>query len=389
VQNRREAGGGSVLSTFHLKPSTKRSAFTLIEMIGVMALIAILAAVAVPPLISRLETVDSAKEDANLEEIARALAEGIKATGTIPNPALAAGVSGSWTAIASNYTFLAPRLLATNFPARNARQIIFSPDLTSFVAANGFVTPATGWPDPLPAGDMRIYILASSKRNLPLLSGIPVADIAGWDKVYSNTGVIPVPSSVFGPNQTNKGEFFHVTSINLRPLFCRVELQDLAAPPTATVATAGTHSYPLTTGDPVNGSALGYSFNFIPSSGLGNAFSGGEAGILTTSPNQRILIDKTSVLTGFNIKDNGSTPSSPSRFSLSLPAAPQWEVNSMGVKVFPAAILPNINSFAIFLIKGTTLKLYDSAGSPNLLLNMQVTADSKYEYFNGSWTRVD
>jgi hypothetical protein len=219
----------------------------------------------------------------------------------------------------------------------------------------------------------------------------PLIDqLASWIKA-----VDPVTGFIRGPgtaveNWLDSGhQFLHVKLVDLRPLFCRVELRDLAAPPTASVTVAGTHIYPANAGDPVNGFALGYNFDFVPSGGLGRRFTGGESGILTTSINQRILINRTANLTGFNVRDNNATPANQSQFIINLPPSPQWEVNSLGVNFFPPAIPPDINSFSFYLIKGTTLKLYDSAPNPLLLLNMQVTVDSKYEYFNGSWTRVD
>ena len=158
--------------------------------------------------------------------------------------------------------------------------------------------------------------------------------------------------------------------------------------PTAAVV-KGTHSYPANVGDPVNGTALGYTFDFVPTPGLGNAFDGGEAGILTSSLKFRTLINRTAALTGFDVKDAGSTPAAnKSTFDITLPNAPQYEINSLGIQPFPVVTLPNINSSSFYLIRGTIIKLYDG-NVPTLLLNLPVTTDMNFEYFNGAWTQVD
>jgi hypothetical protein len=388
-----------------------------------------------PPLISKIEDANTTKEDANLEEIARALVAGIKATGTIPNPNLAPFAAGGWGLIAEDFTTLTddtpdPGTLHYVFPEQDqsARRVYLNDQfMTYLVAATGgaasgvFQTPGAGWPEQA-AGlnlaniPLRMYIVSGSKKDLflncadnqattppqpsPSYGSGLISDLQNWVKTVQpetspNAGSIMVPSSIAqwgtaSGSQYRRGEFLHVKVVDLRPLFCEVTLRDTAAPPTAAVVAGAPHSYPANVGDPVNGTALGYTFDFVPAPGVGNAFVGGEAGILTSSLKQRTLINRTAVVTGFPVQDAGVTPVGNATFNLVLPLAPQWEVNGLGVLPFPAAILPNINFFSIYLIKGTNLMLYDgNVGAPTLLLNMPITADTNFEYFNGAWSRVD
>ena len=77
------------------------NSFTLLEMLGVMAVMAILASVTVPPMLRSLQNAQSVNEDKNLEEIGRALCEAVKAEGRVPNPTVAANAVGGWVAMAA------------------------------------------------------------------------------------------------------------------------------------------------------------------------------------------------------------------------------------------------------------------------------------------------
>ena len=336
----------------------------------------------------------------------------IQATETIPNPNVAANDAAGWFSLARAYSSMpedAFRYVYAN-NSSSERRYFLDPTLGAYLAglSTPYQTPPDGFPvTGFPAGALRVLLVSSSRGTLnppapgdavlPFafganLSGADQNELRNWNKIFTGgVATVPtLPNTPFGANWNGLGEFLHVQTIDLRTLFCKVTLRDLAAPPTAAVV-RGTYSYPANAGDPVNGTALGYTFDFVPTLGLGNAFNGGEAGKLTSSLKFRTLINRTVTLTGFDVKDAGSTPAAnKSTFDITLPNAPQYEINGLGIQPFPVVTPPDINSSSFYLIKGTIIKLYDgNVVAPTLLLNMPVTTDMNFEYFNGAWTRVD
>ena len=94
------------------------NSFTLLEMLGVLAVMAILASVAVPPMIRSLQNAQSVNEDKNLEEIGRALCEAVKAEGRVPNPTVAANAVGGWVAMAAPYCSMPSNAIQYVYPDR-------------------------------------------------------------------------------------------------------------------------------------------------------------------------------------------------------------------------------------------------------------------------------
>ena len=341
------SGSLSELPRFRSHPRTRAGrGFSLIEILGVLAIMGILAGMLAPSVIRQIRQSQASGEDARLRQVGEAILATIQATETIPNPNVAANDAAGWFSLARAYSSMpedAFRYVYAN-NSSSERRYFLDPTLDAYLAglSTPYQTPPDGFPvTGFPAGALRVLLVSSSRGTLnppapddavlPFafganLSGADQNELRNWNKIFTGgvATVPPLPNTPFGANWNGLGEFLHVQTIDLRTLFCKVTLRDLAAPPTAAVVN-GTHSYPANAGDPVNGTALGYTFDFVPTPGLGNAFNGGEAGILTSSLKFRTLINRTAALTGFDVKDAGSTPAAgKSTFDITLPNAPQY-----------------------------------------------------------------
>ena len=230
------------------------NSFTLLEMLGVLAVMAILASVAVPPMLRSMQNAQSVNEDKNLEEIGRAMCEAIKAEGRVPNPTVAANAVGGWVTMAAPYCSMASEAIQYVYPGRTETErrfyilTLFGSSLTPTLSKPAsYAVPETGWIDDPAVGieywdgikTSFLVLISSSKPDYllacPANSGTATyttwADLPGspgavkwaakeWVKkavsgVYSATETQIVDSS-----WTDKGQFLHVKVIPMNNLIC-------------------------------------------------------------------------------------------------------------------------------------------------------------------------
>ncbi len=417
--------------------------FSLIELIGVLAIMGILASMTVPPIIRQIRQAQTANEDANLNEVARAIVEGIKATGTIPNPNIAPFGAGGWADVAYKYTTLtddiapgggvAPGTLHYVFPAEaaftdvngtkrtyadTARRIYLDPAFLTYLndllggVAGTFATPAGGWPATTPLGNIdfpnqaiKLYIVSSSRPDFVLScsangpnvqvagnnygnpTGAPLIDqLSSWVKAtVAATGFIQAPGTAV-ENWANVGhQYLHVKIVDLRPLFCKVELIEYPLPQNAITTSPGI-GYTVATA--YNGiSSAGFVFEFTTPVGS-TTYPAGTAG---TYKSGKGMIKRGGLIA---VNDTGTIPipgGASANFSASVssiaPYRPWWEISpyTLAVDAQQMPIASNTQDF--YVLKGTTLSLYaDSNNRPaSPILSVQINADCSFEYFNGSW----
>ena len=232
------------------------NSFTLLEMLGVLAVMAILASVAVPPMLRSMQNAQSVNEDKNLEEIGRALCEAIKAEGQVPDPgALATATtlgSKGWVAMAAPYCSMASEAIQYVYPGRTETErrfyiltltgLTLTPSLSLYPGIGNYRVPNTGWEN---TGNWQgiqtsfLVLISSSKPDYLLacpvngsttyttwagLTGSPAAVL--WAKNWVKQAVSGVYSAtepqIVDASWTDKGQFFHVKVIPMNNLICKV-----------------------------------------------------------------------------------------------------------------------------------------------------------------------
>ena len=379
--------------------------FSLIELIGVLAIMGILASMTVPPILRQIRQAQTANEDANLNEVARAIVEGIKATVTIPNPNVVANNAAGWFTLAQPYTALSQNAFLNVFPENPSteRRYYLDPAFDAYLAGT-YTTPPAGFPTAgFPVGALRILIVSSSRGISnpadaavdPVLPGNAGANLTqpdqlalrNWNKVFVG-GVVAVPllpNNPFSALWTGKGEYLHVKTVDLRPLFCRVTLTDTACPPTAAITVVGTSTYAA----PFINFFGGYAVfdicdnNLVPIAG--RSLIAADVTVLR-SP-QPLYLDRGNALIAGNpfgvvafAVDAEVTPA--------LNPQPRFRIPVSGSVTPPLGGMFPANIQTFYVLKGTALQLWDDA-PVTPVLTTTIESDCSFKYFGNTWSRVD
>jgi prepilin-type N-terminal cleavage/methylation domain-containing protein len=195
----------------------RQRGMTLIEMVGALAIVAILAALILPALIKQTDKAVADQEAAVLQSFSDGLQRRILRYGYIPGPL-------DWTTNIATEFGIAPSDVAAN-SRHNPRYLIFDPAFTNSLSF--YYTNTSAGVSRAPVG-ARMMILSSLGRPLTnLATGMLPA--AGDFAIIWNTVDGTVPSAAAFSNWRGTGEDLKVQRINLAPLFARLVLSYYAS----------------------------------------------------------------------------------------------------------------------------------------------------------------
>jgi prepilin-type N-terminal cleavage/methylation domain-containing protein len=194
------------------------SAFTLIEMVGVLAVLAILASVLIPAIVKRIDQAVRVRDAAELNGMATAFQSAVQRTGQIP-----AGGSSLVSALATEMAVSATQI-ATN-SRRVARAFVVDPNLWIGSSSGGlpydqrispFGTRTNIGGTALPGVNLRLMIISSIAQPLPTISN------------FNDTWATPdgaVPSS--WPANWGRAEDLTIQRMDVTRYFKRVILNPI------------------------------------------------------------------------------------------------------------------------------------------------------------------
>ena len=195
----RETGDEAARSPF----ARSAAGFTLIEFIGVLAILAIIAAAVVPTVVRRVDRGALAKEYGDLAAISNAIA--LNALRTWQLPDASSGASG-WGPAAANW-LNRPLIQITNTPRAFSRSFLIDPNMT-WLPLPYAQTNNTGLASQ-PTSARIILVSTIARTSPPVTNGISAADFnAVWDTLPNTK---PATTAIW----TMNGDDICIQRINL------------------------------------------------------------------------------------------------------------------------------------------------------------------------------
>jgi prepilin-type N-terminal cleavage/methylation domain-containing protein len=215
IQSKKRAGGAE--------------GFSLIELIGVMAILALIAAAAGPTLIKRMDYEAKTQEKKVLQSLTNALVTGCLSSNQIPNAAnvpkaIAKVLNCNESQVTSNARGFT-RLIITD-PAINVRGTAWPLPYTQSDNAAGISAPPS---------NARMVIISTIAKALPTITPDATEFAEIWNAA-ENT--IPSVLSAWG----GRGEDLLIERVNFAPLFFKVLLKNVDPNPPAAIPNLGFYS---------------------------------------------------------------------------------------------------------------------------------------------------
>src|SRR6266542_62615 len=207
---------GGTGAPYRSRRAPGQSCFTLVETIGVLAVIALLLAVIAPSVVRRLDHAAWTKETSDIQAIADSYTQYILRTKTIPG-------TNTWASSVSDQMNLPVSAITTNMRGY-ARAFLIDTNLKIGANANSVLPfgpqSASGSPKPVSA---RVIIVSSLSGALPLSSGVPSSN--EFNAIW-NTADGAKPATSTWTTWAGNGDDLRIKRLNLEPLFHQLILFD-------------------------------------------------------------------------------------------------------------------------------------------------------------------
>ncbi len=184
----------------------RQTAFTLIEMIGVLAVVAVLAGLLVPVALRHLDQIASEQEAARLQALGDALQQNILSTHSIPSYT-------NWATVVATQSGLDVGSVTNNF--RNRPRVLLV-DAGGWLSNKLTYVQSSVGTSNLPV-NARVMLVSSLGRNLPITTGMPLA--SDFDALWNAPpGTVPWTGWNGDPYDVK------IQRVNLSPLFVKLVL---------------------------------------------------------------------------------------------------------------------------------------------------------------------